>query len=131
MLLDAQPGSTQAAGSASQRKRPRPGPTVIADDVSSDEEGRAVGAPTPGAAADEPAEPHDEEPPGPARKKLRRSEPAGPGYRIGRKKPSPTAAAAAGAFGSTSVVIDLEAASQVQCMCSACAVHVQCMGLCI
>lgn len=119
MLLEAQPGGTKAAGLAPQRKRPGPGLTVVADDGSSDEEGRAVGAPT---AGDAPAEPHDEEPPGATRKKLRRSEPAPPGYRIGRKKPSPTAAAAAGAFSSTHEVIeviDLEAASQVQCACSA------------
>ena len=91
-----------------------------------------------GRAADAPAEAHDEEPPGAARKQLRRAEPAPASYRIGRKKPSPSAAAAAGgvgsgALGSTSVVIDLEAASQVRWSCSGVAVELQwsCSGFAV
>ena len=131
-----------------QRKRPRPGPMVTADDDSSDEDGHedaraAVDAPTPratsgdhasdeaaGRAAAEPARPRQDELYGPASKKrlMRRSEPARAGYRIGRIKQSPADAAAATtagaqAFASPPMVIDLETASQVH-VCTDTRVHV-------
>ena len=131
-----------------QRKRPRPGPMVTADDDSSDEDGHedaraAVDAPTPratsgdhasdeaaGRAAAEPARPRQDELYGPASKKrlMRRSEPARAGYRIGRIKQPPADAAAATtagaqAFASPPMVIDLETASQVH-VCTDTRVHV-------